>query len=207
MQRSEQLATDEYIRQVEEFNTALDLHDHTASEPSIPSLKTCLSRVQFLTEEVAELAHALGCGDLEKTLDALIDIQYFLSGTVIACGMQDVFVEAFQRVHRANMAKLGRDGRPIRDESGRVVKPEGWQPPDLSSLVEPEVWAGTYRDVRLGSDTGYLLVEVNRDGDPPADVYVLHALLEDLNELPLQGERVGCQLIDKERSLFRVRAI
>lgn len=40
---------------------------------------------------------------------------------------------AFNRVHNNNMTKLV-DGKIVRREDGKILKPEGYQPPDMSGL-------------------------------------------------------------------------
>jgi predicted HAD superfamily Cof-like phosphohydrolase len=47
-----------------------------------------------------------------------------------------VVYEAFVRVHKSNMSKLGLDGKPIKREDGKVMKGPNYAPPDLSDLVE-----------------------------------------------------------------------
>ena len=59
-----------------------------------------------------------------EVLDALADIGYILAGTIINHGMQEIYDDAFNEVHRSNMAKLV-DGKVIRREDGKVLKPEG----------------------------------------------------------------------------------
>ena len=86
----------------------------------------------FNLEEVQEYAEAARAGDLVEVLDALADIGYILAGTIINHGMQEIYDDAFSEVHRSNMAKLV-DGKVIRREDGKVLKPEGWQPPQLAS--------------------------------------------------------------------------
>ena len=97
-----------------------------------------LLRIHLCTEELAELAAAIADGDLTECLDALCDMRYVADGTVVSLGMQDVFADAFAEVHRSNMAKLDADGKPVIDESGRVSKPVGWQPPRLSQFVSSD---------------------------------------------------------------------
>ena len=126
---------DQFTKQVHEFHTAFELDDQTSGYPVAPSGDVGLLRVSCLTEEVSELGLAIGNKDRGEIIDALVDIQYFLSGTVLACGMGEVFEEAFRRVHETNMAKLGPDGKPVRDPNGRVVKPKDWQPPVFNDLV------------------------------------------------------------------------
>ncbi|MDB5177549.1 MAG: hypothetical protein JWN75_1217 [Candidatus Saccharibacteria bacterium] len=53
----------------------------------IPDQRTCLLRLQLITEELSELEHALCCRDLVEVLDALTDLQYVIDGTIISCGM------------------------------------------------------------------------------------------------------------------------
>ena len=74
-------------------------------------------------------------GCVVEVLDALADIGYILAGTIINHGMQHIYDDAFNEVHRSNMAKLV-DGKAIRREDGTVLKPEGWQPPQLAQFLE-----------------------------------------------------------------------
>lgn len=96
-------------------------------------------RKKLHLEENTELVLAIDAGDLEEILDALVDMQYVLSGTINACGMREVFDAAFMRVHRANMQKVLATSRHSskRDSPHDIVKPEGWTKPDLSDLVHP----------------------------------------------------------------------
>lgn len=95
-------------------------------------------RKKLLLEELTELITAIDAGDPEEILDALVDMQYVLSGTINVQGMRGVFDEAFMRVHRANMQKELVESRHMskRDSVHDIVKPEGWTKPDLSDLVK-----------------------------------------------------------------------
>ena len=42
--------------------------------------------------------------------------------------------EAIHRVHQSNLSKLGKDGKPIYREDGKVLKGPDYAPPDLSDL-------------------------------------------------------------------------
>lgn len=44
--------------------------------------------------------------DKKEEIDALADIQYVLSGAVLALGYQDIFDKSFDEVHRSNMSKM-----------------------------------------------------------------------------------------------------
>ena len=92
-------------------------------------------RIKLLTEEVQEYAEAARSGDLVEVLDALADIGYIIAGTINNHGMQAIYDDAFNEVHRSNMAKLV-DGKVIRREDGKILKPEGWQPPQLAQFLQ-----------------------------------------------------------------------
>lgn len=115
-----------------EFNNAFEIPK--LETPEIGSKELIELRIKLLQEEVAEYAEAARGGDLVEVLDALADIAYILAGTVINHGMQHVFDDAFAEVHRSNMAKLV-DGKVLRREDGKVMKPENWQPPNLSQFI------------------------------------------------------------------------
>lgn len=107
--------------------------------------RRCL-RLALITEELRELAESFRDNNLPGALDALVDLRYVNDGTVVELGLHTLaddlagpdlsrFDRAFRRVHVANMAKLGPDGKPVIDATGKVKKPEGWTHPDLSDLV------------------------------------------------------------------------
>lgn len=74
---------------------------------------------------------------LEQTLDALVDLMYVLLGTAHLQGFDDIFEEAWRRVHAANMNKVratsAADSK--RGSTLDVVKPEGWEPPTHTDLL------------------------------------------------------------------------
>ncbi len=43
--------------------------------------------------------------------------------------------EALDRVHQSNMSKLGRDGKPIYRDDGKVLKGPDYEPPTLMDLI------------------------------------------------------------------------
>jgi predicted HAD superfamily Cof-like phosphohydrolase len=73
--------------------------------PTIPSKKRCRLRYDLISEELDELHLSLLQHDKVEVLDALCDLRYVLEGTILECGMQDVFDEAFEEVHQSNMSK------------------------------------------------------------------------------------------------------
>ena len=92
-------------------------------------------RFNLMKEENREYIVASANKDLVEVLDSLVDQLYVLAGTINQHGLQDVIEEAFNRVHANNLTKVGVDGKVIRDADGKILKPEGFVPVDLSDLV------------------------------------------------------------------------
>lgn len=88
-------------------------------------------------EEVANLIAAPTNTSADKArarlLKELADLQYVLSGFAVTLGLP--LEEAFLRVHRSNLSKLGLDGKPIYREDGKVLKSPNYQPPYMEDLV------------------------------------------------------------------------
>lgn len=118
-----------------EFNQAFDIPK--LDSPDIGSEELIELRIKLLKEEVEEYAEAARAGDLVEVLDALADIGYILAGTILNHGMQNIYDDAFDEVHRSNMAKLV-DGKVLRREDGKVMKPQGWTAPQLAQFVTKE---------------------------------------------------------------------
>ena len=116
-----------------EFNKAFEIPKLDA--PGLSPEDMIELRIKLLREEVEEYAEAARAGDMVEVLDALADIGYILAGTIINHGMQNIYDEAFNEVHRSNMAKVV-DGKVIRREDGKVLKPEGWQAPQLAQFLD-----------------------------------------------------------------------
>ena len=120
------------VKSLLEFNEAFEIPK--LDSPGLGAEEMIELRIKLLREEVEEYAEAARAGDMVEVLDALADIGYILAGTVINHGMQHIYDDAFNEVHRSNMAKLV-DGKVIRREDGKVLKPEGWQAPQLAQFL------------------------------------------------------------------------
>lgn len=113
-----------------EFHTAFDL---TRSEaPGLPSKDIRELRIKLLREEWEEYLEGEAADDIVEIADALADMVYIAYGTAVAYGIP--LDKVFAEVHRSNMAKLV-DGKVIRREDGKVLKPEGWKPPDIEGVL------------------------------------------------------------------------
>jgi predicted HAD superfamily Cof-like phosphohydrolase len=86
-----------------------------------------------ITEEYKEVTDTLWSDDLAHIAQELADLVYVAYGTAIALGIN--LDAAITAVHQANMAKLDSAGRPIYRADGKVIKPAGWTPPDMTAAV------------------------------------------------------------------------
>lgn len=106
------------------------------TEPSIPDTEDPMLRIELLQEELNELKDAIGNNDLVEILDALGDLQYILDGTILTFGMQNIFEQAFNEIHRSNMSKLDENGKAIFREDGKILKSNNYSPPQLSQFID-----------------------------------------------------------------------
>ena len=93
-----------YLSQVKEF--MLTSGQEVRKYPSFPTSQICQLRVDLLREETEELSEAIEKGSLIEVLDALIDLQYVLSGAIHSFGMTEIFDEGFEEVQASNMSKF-----------------------------------------------------------------------------------------------------
>jgi len=103
------------------------------SKPSFSSDKINKLRVDLIKEELDELQEAMKNNDLLEVADALTDILYVTYGAGHAFGID--LDKCFEEVQNSNMSKLDENGKPIYNESGKVMKGPNYFKPDLSKFV------------------------------------------------------------------------
>ena len=103
-------------------------------KPSFSTEKINELRYNLIKEELEEFKHALENKDLLEVADALTDILYVTYGAGHAFGID--LDSCFEEVQNSNMSKLGKDGKPIRNEAGKVMKGPNYYKPDLSKFVK-----------------------------------------------------------------------
>lgn len=130
----------EYEAQVQECHKALEV---AINEPySVELLKL---RQKLLREELGELDVEINTliEELENTgktetstrarmMKELADLQYVLSGMVVALGIP--MQEVFKRVHTSNMSKLV-DGKALKREDGKFLKGPNYKPPFIEDIA------------------------------------------------------------------------
>lgn len=149
------------LNQVEEFHQTFRVP--VLEKPEIPSEKRCELRVSLLQEELNELKQAIEDKNIVEIADALADLQYVLSGTVLEFGLGEKFVEIFNEVHRSNMSKAcgdekqaeetvkyyqeekgeealyeksGKKYNVYRKSDNKVLKNKYYSPANLKSILE-----------------------------------------------------------------------
>ena len=104
------------------------------TKPQFPDEKTIQLRLNLIKEELSELEEAIKNKNLKEIADALTDILYVTYGAGYAYGIN--LDKCFKEVQRANMSKLGTDGKPIYNEKGKVMKGPNYSEPNLKQFVE-----------------------------------------------------------------------
>ena len=104
------------------------------TKPQFPDEKTMQLRYDLIKEELKELELAMKTKNLKEIADALTDILYVTYGAGYAYGID--LDKCFKEVQRANMSKLGKDGKPIYNEKGKVMKGPNYLEPNLKQFVE-----------------------------------------------------------------------
>ena len=102
-------------------------------KPAFSTDKINKLRIDLIKEELEELTEAMNNNDLLEVADALTDILYVTYGAGHAFGID--LDKCFEEVQNSNMSKLDENGKPIYNESGKVMKGPNYFRPDLSKFV------------------------------------------------------------------------
>ena len=100
---------------------------------SFPDDKIVKLRFDLIQEELTELDEAIKNRDLKEVADALTDILYVTYGAGHAFGID--LDKCFKEVQNSNMSKLGKDGKPIYNEQGKVMKGPEYFKPNLDQFI------------------------------------------------------------------------
>lgn len=144
------------LQQLKEFHRVFACA--AAERPVLLGQETQQLRISLMKEELAETISAMEAGNLPDIADGLADLCYVAIGTAVAYGIP--LDRVFEEVHRANMSKAQicatcsgsggvldwthsgtcatckGSGAVVRyREDGKVLKPEGWKPPDIAAIL------------------------------------------------------------------------
>ena len=91
-------------------------------------------RISLINEELEELKKAIEDNDILEVADALTDILYVAYGAGHAFGID--LDKCFKEVQNSNMSKLDRNGKPIYNKYGKVVKGPNYYKPNLKKVID-----------------------------------------------------------------------
>ena len=118
-----------YTTAVKEFSDACN-DDSLPSTPKQMSVEAVEFIAEMVNDELEELREAT---DVVEQADALVDAVYYICDTAVRHGMN--LDRVFEIVHGANMQKVV-DGRVIRRDDGKILKPKGWRDPGPLLIAE-----------------------------------------------------------------------
>jgi predicted HAD superfamily Cof-like phosphohydrolase len=101
--------------------------------------------LNLMEEEWKELQLALANGDRVEQLDALLDFIVVTTGAIHSAGFDAE--GGWKEVMSTNFAKIDKDtGKVRKREDGKVLKPQGWTPPNLEPFVSKTLPNGFVTD-------------------------------------------------------------
>jgi len=114
------------IRDVRDFH--LKFGHPVLTTPTFPAQNRIDFRIRFIEEEaVKELKEAVEARDMTLIADSIADAIYVLIGMAHEFGIP--LDKVWNEVQRSNMTKV------IVPGTMKIGKPEGWQPPDILSIL------------------------------------------------------------------------
>jgi len=123
------------LEAVELFHTTYGLGVNQTPQADLGKDKNKL-RFSLMKEENEEYLEAAQNNNLTEVADALGDMLYLLCGTILEHGLQHKIEEVFDQIQKSNMSKLGKDGKPIYREDGKVMKGPNYFKPDFSKILK-----------------------------------------------------------------------
>lgn len=90
--------------------------------------------VDLIVEEFKELMAAYGNRDIVEIADACADLKWVIEGLEHTLNIPQQ--EVWNEVSRSNLSKISSTGKVIKREDGKVLKPEGWSPPNIKAIIK-----------------------------------------------------------------------
>jgi len=90
--------------------------------------------IDLILEEFKELMVAFGNRDIVEIADACADLKWVIEG--LEHTLQIPQQEVWDEVARSNLSKISSTGKVIKREDGKVLKPEGWTPPNIKAIIK-----------------------------------------------------------------------
>ncbi len=122
------------LDEVKDFHKKFQVYTQHSPSANVP-VNVRDGRISLMREELDEVVGAMKEGKLSHIGKELSDLLYGLLGTVQAYGLAGKFEDIFDEVHRSNMSKLDKDGKPILRDDGKVLKSDQFRPADIDSIL------------------------------------------------------------------------
>ena len=115
------------------FLSACGQHTPNVPDPKVSDLAELYKKL--IKEEVEEFWEAEAASDDAEQLDACFDMMWVIIGYMKARGWD--CETAWDEGARSNLIKIDpTTGKVIRREDGKILKPEGWKPPNFAKFVK-----------------------------------------------------------------------
>lgn len=102
--------------------------------PQWPSEADFRLRVKLdFEEQLEKLFKGYYMGNPDQILDGAVDVEVVGIGSIVSFGVD--YDLAVAEVDRANLSKLGEDGKPIKNEFGKFLKGPNYTPPNLTQFL------------------------------------------------------------------------
>ena len=186
--------------------------------------KTDWSRIMLLVVLMLTVRLAASGDDatiISEQADAFVDIYYYMLN---AAAKKGINVSAmFDIVHGANMAK--RDpatGKFLKREDGKIIKPKGWQPPDVKAEIQRQQTHGSWDAESAPRDADHVREFTSGAGQPTPEKPVLMSqdevcflgkmVLDEVMELfatvypPADAKGKLCGFIDESKDIAQLPA-
>ena len=116
------------------FTDSLTFMDASGQTVHAKNTKQFKLYQKLIREEYKEFRDAVSAKDEVETLDALVDMMVVILGAAHSMGYDAE--GAWNEVMKTNFAKVDPEtGKVRKREDGKILKPEGWQPPQLAPFL------------------------------------------------------------------------
>jgi predicted HAD superfamily Cof-like phosphohydrolase len=88
----------------------------------------------LIKEELFELAQAYRNFDKVECADACADLIWVIEGFCHSLGIP--LQKVWNEVARSNHSKISDEGKIIKRNDGKILKPDTYSPPDIRSIIE-----------------------------------------------------------------------
>jgi predicted HAD superfamily Cof-like phosphohydrolase len=124
------------FKDIKDFQVATDSYIQDKPTADLPDTIVELRKNIMWEEFMNEFFPAIDKRDLAAIAQEGVDVIVTVIGTLWAFGIDPEPI--WNAVHRANMAKVGPDGKVKKRFDGKVLKPEGWTAPDIEGELEKQ---------------------------------------------------------------------